>query len=161
VSHYWADREQCSNLHMSPDFYLSTNLTQRRSPPTTRNVIKGLRSHHLSNTGKPTYRRLHNGPPTRQPASAGKTLVMTRSVQQPPCHVRTLISYAPWHFQQGIGISGVSRIGIAPHVMSCTRSHLWRICIAANTATLPASYLPHGFSCSANRYAPVALSILA
>jgi hypothetical protein len=53
--------------------------------------------------GKPTYRRLHNGPPTRQPASVGKTLVMTRSVQQTPCHVRTLISYAPWHFQQVLG----------------------------------------------------------
>jgi hypothetical protein len=68
-----------------------------------KNVIKGLRSHHFVKYGKPTYRRLHNGPPTRRPASVGKTLVMTRSVQQTPCHVRTLISYAPWHFQQVLG----------------------------------------------------------
>ena len=45
ISHYWADLEQCFNLHMPPDFYLSTNLTQRPSATDNENVFKEIRGY--------------------------------------------------------------------------------------------------------------------
>jgi hypothetical protein len=45
ISHYWADLEQCFNLHMPPDIYLSTNLTQRPSATDNENVFKEIRGY--------------------------------------------------------------------------------------------------------------------
>jgi hypothetical protein len=106
---------------------------QRRSALDNENVFQEIRGYHLSVTASHFVVGFHNAPPTRRPASAGKTSVVTRNMQQPPvsCAVVSVlhgVSTGQGDFQ------AVSHIRIAPTCHVLRTLHLQRICIAANTA---------------------------
>ena len=116
-SHYWTDLEQCSNLHMAPAFYLSTNLTQRRSALTTKTFCSKGSEATICQLRQATFRRHHNAPPTRQPASARKTSVVTRKTCNNPRVMCSSILYS-MAFHQAGDFQAVSHIRNATN-MSC------------------------------------------
>lgn len=121
ISHYWADLEQCFNLHMPPDFYLSTNLTQRPSATDNENVFKEIRGYPFvsftaSHLSQASQRSAHEATRlSRKDVSRDQK----RATNPVSC---ALVSCVPWRFTKQ-GISRQSPTSEShKHVMSCTHS---------------------------------------
>lgn len=141
ISHYWADLEQCFNLHMPPDFYLSTNLTQRPSATDNENVFKEIRGYPFvsftaSHLSQASQRSAHEATRlSRKDISRDQK----RTTNPVSC---ALVSCVPWRFTKGF-------LGSLPHRnrtnMSCpAHTPFAKDLHCGKYSNFLASYLPYG-----------------
>lgn len=125
---------------------------QRRSALDNENVFQEIRGYYLSVTASHFVVGFTTLRPRGDPPQPERTSVVTRNMQQPPVSC-VLVSCPPWRFNRTRGLPGS-----LPHQnrtnMSCPAHTPFAKDLHGGKYS--ASYLPHGLSCTASRYAPTA-----